>query len=140
MDTVETRITAKSDEELLEIVEQTYNDYTPQALNYAMEELKRRQIPFVDQSANHLQGNEKQGEAAPEEILYCSRCKTAMQPGNIYLGSNMGGFFLSGLSYKQCYFQPGEPGKKEFKVVGNKEEKKAYYCKNCGLITFKIRG
>lgn len=145
MNEVKEFIVSMSDDDLVDMVEENYYNYTSEALKLAIEELNKRNIQYRDMSQYFPSeedcdddDDEEENEIPIEEyvtVLKCPNCELDMKPGKLYLKSTLG----SRGSYKNCYFMLDDQIGKEIKIIDNYEKKEANFCCKCGLLIINTR-
>lgn len=140
-DEVRKFITGMTDDELLEAVQEKYDHFTREAFEAAKEELRLRNIDFIDKSADFVPDeDDSQTEDTPlEEVmadkLYCPECNVRMEQGLIYVGESLFGFVVTGRAAKHCFFE-NINSKETFKVIEYNEKRPAYRCRKCRWVIF----
>lgn len=136
-------VISMTDDDLLDMVEEHYYNYTPEALRLAIEELNRRNVQYRDMSQyfpseeDYDEDSEAENENSPEDltVLICPNCELEMKSGKLYLKDNFG----SRHSSINCYFKIDDQSIKEIMVVASYEKKEVTFCCKCGLLIVNTR-
>ncbi|HKA22329.1 MAG TPA: hypothetical protein VKN18_28885 [Blastocatellia bacterium] len=114
------RLSQMSDRELLKIVEEEYGDYRHEAIEFAEQELTKRNVPF--ESPELVEEEEEDGEVD---------VRPGLSQSNVYCG-NCGGKMRAGLLFAD----------KELTVLfqDNKEERflQVLACTSCGDVRLTV--
>ena len=80
------RLSQMSDRELLKIVEEEYDDYLPEAIEFAEQELTKRNVPFESPVLDEEEdGDDVEVDAGRNESnVSCSTCGGKMRAGLLF--------------------------------------------------------
>jgi hypothetical protein len=88
------RISQMPDDELLQIVEVEYDDYRPEALDFAKAELGKRHIPYEMPELDEENATEDEDSDNSAAInLPCDVCGSKMRSGSLFADKELSIFF-----------------------------------------------
>lgn len=78
------RLSQMSDRELLKIVEEEYDDYRREAIEFAEQELTKRNVPFESPDLDEEDDDDEVDSGVNESTVSCSNCGGKIRSGLLF--------------------------------------------------------